>query len=299
VELRQLEVFCRVVEMKSFSKAAEAVFLTQPTISQHISALEKYFETKLLDRLGKEIKPTHAGDLLYRHAREIIALREKACQELHQFLGKRAGHVRIGASTIPGEYILPELIGAFKAKFPEITVTLIIGDTRQIVESLIKRDIELGVVGAKIRNDHLAYSPFAEDRVVLVVGRNHPLWERQSVKPSELIDVALIQREDGSGTRISIEKILSGKGVDPRRLKVIAEMGSTESVKQGVLAGIGGSFLSERAIEKEKQLGLLRAVPIKGIEMKRSFYIITNKKRTLSPLCRELKSFLLKQKDER
>jgi DNA-binding transcriptional LysR family regulator len=299
VELRQLEVFCRVVELKSFSKAAEAVFLTQPTISQHVSALEKYFETKLLDRLGREIKPTHAGELLYRHAREIIALREKTCQELHQFLGKRAGHVRIGASTIPGEYILPDLIGAFKTKFPEITVTLRIGDTRQIVESLIKRDIELGVVGAKIKNDHLVYSAFADDRLVLVVGRNHPFWERQSIKPSEIMDTALIQREDGSGTRISIEKMLSANGVDPRRLKVIAEMGSTEAVKQGVLAGIGGSFLSERAIQKEKQLGLLRAITIKDMEIKRSFYIITNKKRTLSPLCRELKSFLLKQKEER
>jgi DNA-binding transcriptional LysR family regulator len=299
VELRQLEVFCKVVELKSFSKAAEAVFLTQPTVSQHISALERYFDTKLLDRLGKEIKPTHAGELLYRHAREIIALREKTYQELQQFLGKRAGHVRIGASTIPGEYVLPELIGKFKEEYPEIIVTLTIGDTKQVVESLIKSDVELGVVGAKIKNDHLMYYQFVEDRIALVVGRNHPFWGRQLVQPSELIDVALIQREDGSGTRISTEKVLAGKGVDPRHLNVIAEMGSTESVKQGVLAGIGGSFLSERAIRKEQQLDLLRALPIKGIEMKRSFYIIINKKRTLSPLCRELKSFLLKQKDER
>lgn len=295
MELRQLEVFCKVVELKSFSRAADAVFLTQPTISQHISALEKYFETKLLDRLGREIKPTHAGNLLYHYAREIIALREKASQELNKFLGKQEGHLRIGASTIPGEYILPQRIGSFKEKFPATTITLTIGDTRQIVEKLLQSDIELGVVGAQIKNDNLAYSPLVEDRVVLVIGRNHPLWERKNIRPSELMNVAVIQREEGSGTRISAEKALSSKGIDPRRLHVIAEMGSTESVKQCVLSGIGASFISERAIQKEQQMGLLRAVPIQGIEIKRNFFIIIQKKRTLSPLCKELRAFLLQR----
>jgi DNA-binding transcriptional LysR family regulator len=295
MELRQLEVFCKVVELKSFSRAADAVFLTQPTISQHISALEKYFETKLLDRLGREIKPTHAGNLLYHYAREIIALREKASQELNKFLGKQEGHLRIGASTIPGEYILPQRIGSFKEKFPATTITLTIGDTRQIVEKLLQSDIELGVVGAQIKNDNLAYSPLVEDRVVLVIGRNHPLWERKNIRPSELIDIAVIQREEGSGTRISAEKALSSKGIDPRRLHVIAEMGSTESVKQCVLSGIGASFISERAIQKEQQMGLLRAVPIQGIEIKRNFFIIIQKKRTLSPLCKEFRNFLLQR----
>ncbi len=297
MELRQLEVFCKVVELKSFSRAAEAVFLTQPTISQHVSALEKYFETKLLDRLGREIKPTHAGTLLYDFARQIIALRETACQELNRFLGKQAGHVHIGASTIPGEYILPRIIGSFKEKFPGTTITLTISDTRQIVEQLLQGKIELGVVGAQIKHADVTYSPLVEDRVVLVVGKHHPLWKRNIIQLAELMDVAVIQREDGSGTRISAEKALSAKGIDPRRLQVIAEMGSTESVKQCVLTGIGASFLSERAIKKEQQMGLLRAVPIQGLEIKRSFFIIIHKKRTLSPLGKELRAFLLRQKE--
>ena len=157
MDLRQLEVFCKVVELKSFSRAAEAIFLTQPTVSQHVSALESFFNLQLLDRMGKEILPTHAGELLYQYAQEILHLKEKACQSLSHYAGKKSGHLRVGASTIPGEYILPALIGSFKEQFPEITVTLSIGDTRQIVDAVTAGRIEIGVVGAKIRSEHLTY----------------------------------------------------------------------------------------------------------------------------------------------
>jgi DNA-binding transcriptional LysR family regulator len=296
MDLRQLEVFCKVVELKSFSKAAEAVFLTQPTVSQHISALEGFFDVQLIDRLGREIRPTHAGELLYQHAKEILGLRDKAYQSMHRFLGKKSGHLHIGASTIPGEYILPGILGQFKQVFPEISVTLHIADTQQIVESVLESRVEIGIVGAKINNPQLTFHQFVEDRIVLIVGKGSSLWERSSINPAELMDASLIQREEGSGTKIAIVKALSTKGVDSRRMKIIAEMGSTESVKQAIIAGIGVSFLSERAVEREVAFGLLKKLPIKGIDIRRNFYIILNKKRSPSPLCRELKSFLFKHK---
>jgi DNA-binding transcriptional LysR family regulator len=298
VDLRQLEVFCKVVELKSFSRAAEAIFLTQPTVSQHVSALENFFDLQLLDRMGKEIKPTRAGELLYQYAQEILHLKEKACQSLSHYAGKKSGHLRVGASTIPGEYILPAMIGAFKEAFPEITVTLFIADTRQVVDAVAAGRIEIGVVGAKIKSDQLTYQTLAEDRIVLAASRKSALWTREFILPADLLHIPLIQREDGSGTRISIEKALAAHRVDYRALRITAEIGSTEAVKQAILAGIGVSFLSERAIVKEKEYGLLREVPVRGIDIRRSFYSALNRKKSPSPICKEFKSFLAKHGKE-
>jgi DNA-binding transcriptional LysR family regulator len=294
VDLRQLEVFCKVVELKSFSRAAEAIFLTQPTVSQHVSALEKYFDLQLLDRMGKDIQPTRAGELLYQYAQEILHLKEKACQSLSHYAGKKSGHLRVGASTIPGEYILPALIGAFKNLFPEITVTLSIADTRQIADAVTAGLIEMGVVGAKIKSEQLFYQTLVEDRIVLAASRKSALWSRESIPPADLMHIPLILREDGSGTRIATEKALAARKVDYRGLTIIAEMGSTEAVKQAILAGIGVSFLSERAIVREKEYGLLREVPVRGLDIRRSFYSVLNRKKTPSPICKEFKSFLAK-----
>jgi DNA-binding transcriptional LysR family regulator len=295
VDLRQLEVFCRIVELKSFSRAAEAVFLTQPTVSQHVSALESFFDLQLLDRRGKEIQPTRAGELLYQYAQEILHLKEKACQSLSHYAGKKSGHLRVGASTIPGEYVLPALLGAFREAFPEITVTLSIGDTRQIIDAVAAGRIEIGIVGAKIKSGQLAYQSLVEDRIVLAASRKSALWNRESIRPADLLHIPLIQREDGSGTRLSLEKALAAHRVDYRSLRVTAEIGSTEAVKQAVLAGMGVSFLSERAIVKEKEYGLLREVPVRGIDIRRSFYSVLNRKKAPSPICKEFKAFLAKQ----
>jgi DNA-binding transcriptional LysR family regulator len=186
------------------------------------------------------------------------------------------------------------MIGAFKEAFPEITVTLTIADTRQVVDAVTAGRIEIGVVGAKIKAEQLFYQTLVEDRIVLAASRKSALWGRGFILPADLIDIPVIQREDGSGTRIAIEKALAARKVDYRSLTVIAEMGSTEAVKQAILAGIGVSFLSERAIVREKEYGLLREVPVKGIDIRRSFYSVLNRKKTPSPLCKEFKSFLAK-----
>ena len=296
LDIHQLEIFTKVAELKSFSKAARAIYLTQPTVSQHISSLENYLGTKLFDRLGKEVALTKAGEILYRYAKQITALRGEAQQALDHFLGKKTGHLILGASTIPGEYILPPLLGQFKTAYPSIKITLRIGDTEEIVTELLGGTIELGVIGAKITHTRIKYSPFVEDELIVVVPKGHRWWQRKSIDVQELADEPFIMREEGSGTRISMEKRLHKLGVSSNDLKIIAEVGSTTAVKQAIKANLGISLISERAVEEEIRLKVLKKIPIKKVNFKRTFFIIRDKKRTASPLCKALIQFLSEQK---
>jgi DNA-binding transcriptional LysR family regulator len=149
MDLHRLEVFCRIVELKSFTRAAETVHLSQPTVSEHIRTLEETAGVKLLDRLGREVIPTQAGQILYRYAQQLLQLRREAVQALHQYRGRLAGHLYLGASTIPGTYILPSLIGTFKAIYPDIQITLRIANSRLTAQEVLNGDLELGVVGAQ------------------------------------------------------------------------------------------------------------------------------------------------------
>ncbi len=166
-DLRQLEIFCRVVELKSFSKAASAVFLAQASVSERIATLEKMIGTRLLDRLGRQVVPTRAGKLLYRHAIGLLEMKKTACLEMEEFLGIKQGQICIGGSTIPGEYILPKFIERFNRIFPLISVTLTIADTGEIEESVVRGDLELGVVGSKGSHKDIIYNELWDDELVL------------------------------------------------------------------------------------------------------------------------------------
>jgi DNA-binding transcriptional LysR family regulator len=296
LDIHQLEIFSKVAELKSFSKAAQEMCLTQPTISQHMSSLESYLGTKLFDRLGKEVALTKAGEVLYRYAKQITALRREALQAIGHFLGKKSGHLTLGASTIPGEYILPPLLGQFKKQYPEIRTTLRIGDTEEIVDELLNNKIELGIIGAKITHSRLKYNPFVEDELIVAVPKGHRWWRKTSVGVQDLTDEPFIMREAGSGTRISMEKRLHELGIVTDSLNIIAEVGSTTAVKQAIKAHLGISLISERAVEEEIKLKLLKKIPIKKVKFTRTFFIIQDKKRTASPLCKALIQFLSKQR---
>jgi DNA-binding transcriptional LysR family regulator len=296
LDIHQLEIFTKVAELKSFSRAAQEMYLTQPTISQHMSSLESHLGTKLFDRLGKEVALTKAGEILYRYAKQITALRGEAQQAIGHFLGKKSGHLVLGASTIPGEYILPPLLGQFIKQYPGIRTTLRIGDTEEIVDELLNNTIELGIIGAKITHSRLKYTPFVEDELIIVVPKGHQWWRKTSVGVQDLTDEPFIMREAGSGTRISMEKRLHELGIAADSLNIIAEVGSTTAVKQAIKANLGISLISERAVEEEIKLKLLKKIPIKKAKFTRTFFIIRDKKRTASPLCEALIQFLSEQK---
>ncbi len=295
MDLWRLHIFCRVVELRSFSKAASAVYLSQPTVSSHIKDLENHFECKLVDRLGREVAPTKAGQLLYGYASKMIAMKEEAEKALAEFQGKIRGHLTIGASTIPGGYILPPLLGGFKQAYPDVIVTLIQRDTAGIVEDTVEGRVELGVVGAKAREVQLVQRKVMDDEMFLVVPKGHKWAARGEVGLEELIKEPFIMRESGSGTRKSIEQVLDRSGDWFSRLNVVAEMGSTEAVRQGIKSGVGVSILSECAVASELAEKTLSRVAIKGVSFWRAFYLIFHKHRTQSPPCRHFVKFLNQQ----
>ncbi|MBW1739814.1 MAG: LysR family transcriptional regulator [Deltaproteobacteria bacterium] len=295
MDLWRLHIFCKVIELKSFSRAAKAVYLSQPTISSHIKELESYLECKLVDRLGREVVPTKAGSLLYHYATRIIALKQEAENALADFQGKIKGRLTIGGSTIPGGYILPPLLGKFKKDYPEVMVTLIQGDTERIIKDTLEGNVELGIVGAKARGVQLIQQKIIDDEMFLIVPPAHNWAARRHIVMKELITEPFIMRELGSGTRKSIEQVLDKAGHALSALNVVAEMGSTEAIRQGIKAGVGVSILSECAVAEELAAGSLKKVTIKGLSFKRAFYLTVHRDRTQSPLCRAFIKFLERQ----
>ncbi len=295
MDLWQLKVFCKVIEHKSFSKAGEAVHLSQPTVSSHIKELESHFGTQLIDRLARQAEPTKAGDLLYRHAQRLIALHSETEAAMAEFLGKNKGTLSIGGSTIPGGYLLPRQIGAFARRYPGIRVALMVGDTSEILAEIISGRLEFGIVGAQSDDAYLSQISLAQDDLRLIVPADHKWAQRSSVSIPELIDEPFIAREKGSGTLRSIEKNLHRIGYSLERFQVVAEMGSTEAVRQGIKSHVGLSILSAIAVAEDVQLGLLKALQIEDLELKRNFLLTRHRSRTLSPICRLFIEFLAAQ----
>jgi len=293
-DLRQLETFRKVVELKSFSKAAVEVFLAQASVSERISNLETMVGAKLLDRLGREVVPTRAGQLLYKHAVRLLEMKRTVSQELRDFLGMRQGEIHIGGSTIPGEYILPHIIGRFNKDYPLVSVTLTVADTSEIEGRILHGDFDLGVVGSKGRHRRLIYHELWNDEMVLAVSASHPWAKKSEVTIEELCKEPFILREVGSGTRRSIEDQLQAsvsKGIDS--FHVIARFGTSTAVKEGVKAGLGVSILSSKALDTELKTGILKTLLVKDLSMSRTFYLIRDRRRTVSPMCRAMLDFLI------
>ena len=291
---RELEIFCKVVELESFSRAAEAVFLVQASVSERIASLEKKIGARLLDRMGRKVIPTTAGELLHKHATLLLEMKETAGLEIESFLGLEQGEISMGGSTIPGEYILPYFIGRFNKKYPHLSVKLTIADSRKIENSVLAGKLEIGVIGSKSPHENLLCQKLWEDELVLAVPVQHPWSRRKDVSPQELRKTPFILREEGSGTLKILETYLneSGEG-GTNALQVSARFGSSTAVKEGIKSGLGLSILSARAIDTELKAGILKALKVKGLSMCRHFFLIRNKLRIASPSCKAMLDFLL------
>ncbi len=293
-DLRQLEIFRKIVELRSFSKAAKAVFLAQASVSERIATLESAVGTRLLDRLGRQVVPTKAGELLYKHCLLLLEMKETASLEMQDFLGMKGGVIHIGGSTIPGEYILPKLIGRFREEHPLVTVMLTIADTSEIEHHIFEGELELGVVGSKGSHRQVVHHELWEDKLVLAVPAGHRWAEREEILVDELKNEPFILREVGSGTLKIMEDYLNvsgSKGIDS--FQVVARLGTSTAVKEGVKAGLGVSILSMRALDTELKTGILKALKVKGLPMSRRFYLIRDRRRVASPLCKAMFEFLL------
>jgi len=285
MDLHRLEIFCKVVELRSFTRAAEAALLSQPTISEHIRTLEEMLGEKLLDRLGREVFPTQAGQILYRYAQRMLRLREEAIQAIATYRGELSGQLVLGASTIPGTYILPKIIGSFKEQHPSIQLMLRISSSGKIVEAVLRGDLEIGLIGSQWNDRRLKTEEISSEELVLAVYPKHPWSSRDEVGMEEIYGEPFILRERDSGTRMVMSQILEAHGFDFSELSVVAEMATTQSVVQSIKAGIGISILSRQAVEEDLKRGSLVAVPLRGIRFHRPFYLIQRANRQLSSLC--------------
>ncbi len=286
MNLKQLEVFVAVAETGSFTQGAEKSFLTQSTVSQHISALESEFGIRLLDRTGKGVYLTEGGRIFYDYARRILAGTGEMTAAIRRFKGLEQVVLRIGASNIPGIYMIPGFLSFFRAIHPGVTVSVVQGDSHEILERLKGNEIEMGFIGGIYNDDSVEFHHLACDEIVLVVDSRHPWKGKGEIAPEELAGASFVFREEGSGTRKSVIEALERAGIKSDSLNVMACLGSNEAVKQAVCHGGGVSFLSELSVSKECDRGELFRVPVRGISIKRRLYCASRRGREISPAAR-------------
>lgn len=261
-------------------------------MSEHIQNLEARLNCKLFDRLGRSISPTAEAEILYPGAMAILEDLQTLENEIAASRDRVSGELIIGASTIPGAYILPGLAASFKKEYPEISFEIRINASAKIVEAVASNELLLGVVGAKTTAAKLRYQPFAEDELILATASISPVGVQISMK--ELCKLPFIVRERGSGTRKSTESLLAQQQHTLNDLNICATLGSSAAVKEAIKANLGVSVISRHAIQEELLSGKIREIQIPGLTMKRNFYIVTAAKRTLPNHYQELKSRLLK-----
>jgi DNA-binding transcriptional LysR family regulator len=295
MNLKQLEVFVAVADSSSFSRAAEMTFLTQSTVSQHISSLESEFALKLLDRTGKGALLTEAGKLLLLHARRLIEEARDIPVVLNRFKGLEEAVLKIGGSNIPGSYMIPFFIPLFHEKNPGVTITLFQGDSRETLERLRREEVELAIIGSRFDGEEFVYTSLTNDKISLVVNSNHRWNGRESILPADIVNEPFIFREPGSGTDRTVRDALAAAGFAAEQLNVKTYLGSNEAVKQAILGGAGISFVSEMSVKKECERGELFMVKIEGVDISRSFYLVSRLGRELSPAAGSFVSLVMER----
>ncbi len=293
IETRHLRIFVAVYRARSFTKAAEELFTSQPTVSEHIQNLEAHLNCRLFDRLGRSILPTAQAEMLYPRALGILEDLQRLEDELADADKSVAGQLLIGASTIPGTYILPQLAADFKRDFPKISFEIRISDSAAITSAVADNELFLGVVGAKIPASKIVHQPFAEDQLILAAAAAEDLPAEIAV--AELTKLPFIVRERGSGTRRSSEALLAEQRLSLNQMNIVATLGSSAAVKEAIKAGLGVSMISRHAVREELQSGQLKEVRVGGLTMKRSFYVVTSSRRSLPNHYKEFLSRLLNQ----
>lgn len=293
MNLKQLEVFIKVAESGSFSKGAEATFITQSTVSQHISALEGEFGMKLLDRTGKGALPTEGGKILLERARRLVEYAREIPVAMARFRGVEEVELNIAGSSIPGEYMIPAALPLLISRFPGVTIVLRQGDSRDVLGKLISEEVELGVVGGRFEEESLDFAPLADDELVLIAPAGHRWSKNSSISKEELLKEQVVLRETGSGTGKAAAQALREAGIDPVRLRVAAHLGSNEAVKRAVIAGIGVSFVSAVSVQHELEQKSLVQVPVDGVGIKRQFFLASRKGRELSPAALAFRTIMM------
>lgn len=269
-----LQIFVKVVEKGNFSKAAEELHMTQPAVSQYIKSLEEQIGARLLERTNKFVRLNQAGEIVYYHAQEILALMTKMQSLVDDLTNNASGPITIGASYTFGEYLLPHIIARMQHNYPHIQPSIKIHNSKEIIELVSSHLLDIGIIEGFLHNDQLNSEVVSEDKMVIVASPDHSLTNKTgTLSLAELAEETWILREEGSGTREAAENLFSSHQFTPKK---IMEFGSTQLIKESVQAGLGISLLSRWAIEKELRNGYLGVIDVEGLPFIRNFSIITH-----------------------
>lgn len=285
IDIKELEAFVYVVENCSFSRAAELLHLTQPTISSHISALEHKLNIKLIVRTTKETYPSDAGKLLYKYAKEILQVRENATAALRNYSQDMSGTISIAASKEPSQYYLPRLLQNFRETYPDITFTIQMEDSPKVAEMVAARAVEIGFCGTFVESHKCIFGEFAHDRMVLITPNTeeYRVYQGKPFPREAILEKTFISREKSSGTYISGREMLRKLDIDIAGLRTAVEIRSTESVKQMVSEGLGFAVISRSAARDYEQFQKILVFEFPDLDLYRKLYIVKHKNSILSP----------------
>ena len=279
MNLKQLEAFVRVSERRSFSKAAKELFLTQPTVSAHISSLEKELDARLFVRNTKEVDLSEEGKKLYDYAKQMVDLEHKIEDTFHGDKENEQQCITIAASTVPAQYLLPQILARFNEKYPKEQFRISETDSTQVVEQVLNRTIDIGFTGTVLEKKHCVYIPFYEDELIIITPNNERYRKfcKDGMITKWIADEPLIMREEGSGTRKEAEKQLRKSGIDISSLNVVASIENQEAIKRSVENGMGVSIISRLAAQKDIENGLLLGFDLPAGDRVRNINIVYNK----------------------
>lgn len=297
MNLDYLNTFLKVVQTGNFSEVAKELSISQPAVSFQIQRLERDLGVQLLDRHMKRISVTEAGRRLARFAEKVERERALLSTDIDRLRDDVAGEMLIAASTIAGEFILLALLSRFKEKYPAISMQVAISDSIKVINGVKSGAYEIGFCGIFPEGSDLEAFKVASDRIVLIVPKGHPFAGRKKVKLVQLEGEPIISREESSGTRRSLEKLLSEIGYDMKQLQTKLTLGTSQAVVSAVEEGVGIAFVSSLAARRSLALGLVSQVEVGGVEIKRDFYCLYRREHIVSRLLQEFISFVRAQTD--
>lgn len=282
LNFHQLYIFFAVASHRSFSRAAESLNITQPAVSIQVQELEKFLGAALFHRRTRGLRITEVGETVFAYAQQIFSLSGKLLESLEEIHNLQTGRLALGASTTPGEYLLPLAVGRFRQLYPGISVELSIANTRTITQRILNQELDLGMVGRHptAGQDELGIIDYMEDEIVLVAAPNHPLAQQERVTAAQVAETGLILREPGSATRNTAEDAFRELGLTP---EAALSLGSNEALKQAAMAGGGVAVISRMGITAETRAGMLVVLPVENWDCRRPLTLIYPRERQLSP----------------
>lgn len=292
MEDSRLKAFCLIVEMRSFSRAAEAAFVTQSAMSHLIKNLEDELGGKLLNRSGKTITPTSAGKILYAHAKEILEGYKSLENDIYNVVKKIKGPLYLGASTTVAKYLLPQVFYDFSKNYPEAQINLSVSGQEKVISELQQGKIDIGIVEGNIKDKRIISSEIARDEIVLIASDGNPLTRRKIVAPQYLMDQSFILPEAGSGTREFIDEFLGIMKIEPQDINVIMTLSDPELLVQMVQSGLGIAFVSKWSIFKTIKEGTIKILKMPGKRLYRKFYLVVPDKEPSTMVARTFLEFV-------